>query len=565
MSSSYNTSIKHNHADILYQVLPSVYRERDDSEDLKKYLNAAGLLLDQVHRTLLQRYADIFPDDDAAFDISSQTWILPYIAQLLDVTMLSPDEEGRREEVSNAVSWRKKKGTISVIDEIAEAIGRLEVVVHEGWKRVATTARVGMPVLPLENFGYSDVSSYEDDFLEYREYQTKDFAPMWAKHPGLPAGTVDLRCQSGAVATNEDNPAVKISHFNGEAKHWRQSSLHGAQSCKLAHSVLPVDGKTPDWVPGYFDDVSVRTVDFRTPGWRKGYYHPDNVLLYEAPHPGFFVEIDNDRKFTWKDNLINNADFLNLVEVTINGDSTIFRNKSLDSNDYKPVHISQRVELGQVSSGVGPADPLMWRFEGFHFKNTIEVDSGRLELDRCAVLSAEVHSEDTETPVLTITNSLCKRIQAATGLIRLQYCTILTTTIAEKIQASECIFNGLIRKDHNTASKPGEGCIRYSSVLPGQDRGLVKLHNTKKVEPVFFSDIFLEHGCGVLHPANHTHISNGAEDGGELGACHHLYIIARRDAVILKLHEYLPVGMKAVIIPDMSIYDIPDAEMEAEE
>jgi len=558
MGTNYTTSIQHKHADILYQALPSVYRERDNSQDLKKYLNAAGLLLDQVHKTLLQRYADVFPDADPAFDIDSQTWVLPYIAQLLDVTMLSPDEAGKREEVSNAVSWRKKKGTVRVIDDISEAIGRLEVVVHEGWTRVATTARVGLPVLSLENFGYSDPSSYEDDFLEYQNYQSKDYASRWALHPGLPAGTVDLRCQSGVVSVDKDEPGARESHIKSEKKYWRQTSMHGAQSCNLWHSVLPVNGKSTDWIPGYFDDVSVRTVDFRTPDWRKGYYHPDNVLIYEAPHPGFYVEINSDRKFTWNDTLITDEEFLALVKVTVKDDKTIFRNKSLDTDDYRPVHITQRVELGQVESGVGPADPLLWRFEGFHFKNTIEVDSGRLELDRCAVLAAEVHSEDTDVPVLTISNSLCKRIQAASGLIRLKYCTILTTTIAEKLQASECIFNGLIRKDHNAASEPGQGCLRFSSVLAEQKKGLIKFHHTKKQTPVFFSDNYLEHGCGVLHPANEKHIRNGAEDGGELGGCHHLYIVARRDAVIIKLQDYLPVGMRAVIIPDMSIYDIPD-------
>ena len=95
------------HAELLYRILPAVYRERDDSQDLRSYLNGCGVLLDQLHRTLLQRYADIFPAADPAFDLESQPWLLPYIAALLDVRLASPLASGQRAEIANAISWRK--------------------------------------------------------------------------------------------------------------------------------------------------------------------------------------------------------------------------------------------------------------------------------------------------------------------------------------------------------------------------------------------------------------------------------------------------------------------------
>ena len=66
-------SKQYDHAKLLYQVLPALYRERDKERHLEKFLNGCGLLLGQYHRTLLQRYADIFPDSDEAFDLDSQT------------------------------------------------------------------------------------------------------------------------------------------------------------------------------------------------------------------------------------------------------------------------------------------------------------------------------------------------------------------------------------------------------------------------------------------------------------------------------------------------------------
>ncbi|MBC8211745.1 MAG: hypothetical protein H8E21_11845 [Gammaproteobacteria bacterium] len=560
MTQTYNPAKQIDHAELLYKILPAIYRDKDSSRDLQKYLNASGLLLNQLHQTLLQRYADIFPDSDSAFGLDSQTWLLPYIADLFDVRLVSPHVEGQREEIANAISWRKAKGTIDVVEQIAEAIGNLEVVVHEGWKRVATTARPGMPVLALEAYGYSDQSNYSDGFKQHQKSATPDLAPLWARHPALPAGTVDLRCPGGAVKATADNPAALISRLNQKQYRWRQSSLHGAPACNKGHSILPMQNRTPDWIPGYFDDASVRTVDFRNPGWRQGHYHPRRVLLYSAAHPGFFQPVPPNRRFSWPENLtdlLTNPQFIKRVKVEMNGAELTLRNKSLDEKIFRPILIRKPVRLGQVASGIGPADPARWRFEGFIFSRTIELDSGRLELDRCAVFAAEVHSVDLNNPVLSADNCLLKKLQAASGLVRLQYCTILNRSIVEKLFASDCIFNGLIRKDHNPASKPGKGCVRYSSLLPTQDSGELYLFHTQAVKAVFKTEIFPRAGCGVLHCANPTQISTGAEDGAEMGAYHHLYLSARTQAVLKKLEDFLPAGMQAVVIPDDSLADLP--------
>ena len=536
--------IKHfDHAELLYQILPSIYRERDASRDLQKYLNGCGLLLDQLHRTLLQRYADIFPDSDTVFELDSQSWLLPYIAALLDVRLTSPLESGRREEIANAISWRKAKGTLRVVDEVAEAVGGMEMVVHEGWKRVATTARIGMPLLAVSNYGYSG------------EAPAPQHASLRARHPGLPAGTVDLRCQGSAVKAEEHNLAAQISHVDGKAFRWRQSSLHGAQNCREGHSVLPLNALQPDWIPGYFDDPSVRTVDFRNSNWRQGHFHPRRVLLFTPTHPGFFGSTQH--RFLWSESLRHDPAFLAVVSVEEQGERTLFRNRSLDQAPFVPVVIRQRVKLEQVPSGTGPVDPPVWRFEGIVFSHTVEADSGRLEFERCAVLAAEVHSTDLEGPVLTADDSLFKRVQAAKGLVRLQYCTVLTTTIAESLQASDCIFNGLIRKDHDPASLPGEGCVRYSTLLPEQSCGALRFYNHRKLGAVFFSVTYGQQGCGVLHPASPAEIGHGAEDGGEMGAYHHLYLVASREAVIIKLKDFLPTGIRPVVIPDHSLHQLP--------
>ena len=130
----------------LYQLLPALYRERDDG-DLASYLDAAGVLLDQIRHTLDQRLADCFPDEPAEGS-PAQDWLLPYFARLLDARLVSPRPEGRRAELARAVAWRQGKGTLAVVEAIAEAVAGLEVEVQEGWRRVAVTARVDRPLLP---------------------------------------------------------------------------------------------------------------------------------------------------------------------------------------------------------------------------------------------------------------------------------------------------------------------------------------------------------------------------------------------------------------------------------
>lgn len=561
MSFRYNPIRRQDHKKILYQILPLVYRERDKTKDLEKFLKGPGALLDQIHATLLQRYADIFPDNDPTFELVSQKWLLPYIADLLDVKMVSPLEQGQREEIANAISWRKAKGTVRVVEEIAEAVGGLEAVVHEGWKRVATTARVGMPLLPLDNYGYTGNESYEDDFNQFRKTGTPDVAPMWARHPALPPGTVDFRCQAAAVAAESENPAARISHVSGRRYRWRQSCLHGTQNCNKkngrVHSILPMAGWPADWIPGYFDDPSARTVDFRNPTWRQGHFNHRRVLLFTATHPGFFMPASPDRTFDWHDGLAEDESFLSIASVEMDGYRTVYRNKSLDGKAYQPIVINGPVKLGQVPSGTGPVYPEEWRFDGFVFTGILEADSGRLELNQCAAGAAEVHSIDADLAVLVANDCLLKRIQAARGLVTLQYCTVLTTTIAENINASDCIFNGLIRKDHDSASLPGKGCIRFSSLLPDQDPGQLTLFQTLFLSAVFYTTDYGLPGCGVLHPATERSIASGAQDGGEMGGFHHLFLAARNDAVITKLKSYLPTGMSAVGIPDYSLHDLP--------
>jgi len=507
----------------LYHIVPALYRNRDTG-DLKKYFDSSGLLLDQMHATLVQRLADNFPDNPIDGSLACQDWLLPYFAELLDVRLVSPLVKGQRDEVANAVRWRQGKGTLRVIEEIAQAIGQLEVVMQEGWKRVGRTPRVNIPLIPATSYGYAD--------------DVPETPPSIAtRHPGLPAMTPDFRCPSGAVSVSSSNPAAKRSTVDGDTHVWRQASFHGSPC-----------------YPGSYEDVSLRTVDFRCGDWRVGHYHPNRILLYTVPPAGLFDP--NAKGVLWSDP--PSAAFLKCIDIIEGDHVTTYRNRTYGRDNYVPVNVSRVIKLGQVvPGGVGDANVHTWRFEGVNLLNTLEADSGRVELMDCAARKIEVHSIDETRPVITARNCVIKTLQAARGLSFLEYCTVLDGTMSENIRASDCIFLARIRKEHPGFIPPDTGCVRYSSITKHQVAGGMRLVQVTRRTPVMFSTTFGERGCGVLHPATPKSIRHGAEDGGEMGAYHDKHLSLLAEAVVDKLHDYLPLGTEAVVIPDERLLKMP--------
>ncbi|MCF6324883.1 MAG: phage tail protein [Gammaproteobacteria bacterium] len=521
-SQSKDKTAPHRAADTLYQIVPSLYRYKDTG-DLEKYFKGSGHLLDQLHATLEQRLADAFPDNPIDGSPACQEWLIPYFAELLDVRLVSPLAAGRRDEVAKAVRWRQGKGTLRVTEEIAESVGQFEVVIQEGWTRVAITPRLNLPLTPTKSYGY-------------RENAPQTPPSIAARHPGLPAVTVDFRCPSGAVEADSYHPGAQQSRVDGDTHDWRQSSFHGAPC-----------------YPAHYEDRSLRTVDLRCADWRVGHYHPDTVLLYAVPSAGWFHP--DARRVSWA------ADpgiaFLELIDVIEEGNLTIYRNKTCGTDNFVPVNISRVIKLGQVADGVGDADFHTWRFEGVNLLHTLEADSGRVELIDCAARKVEVHSIDYEQPVITAHSCLIKNIQAARGVTQLEYCTVLDTTLSEVVRASDCIFLGRIRKHHLPSAPPDSGCVRYSRVIKSQAQGGMRLSHVTRSRVEMFSLLFAERGCGVLHPATPQAVRHGAEDGGEMGAYHDFYLSLLAEAVVDKLQDYLPLGVQAVMIPDERMLAMP--------
>lgn len=382
----------------LYQLLPAVYRTRDreqarasasNIEDLARYLDAHGHLLDLIHATLEQQLEDALP-------ASSQDWLLPYFARLLAVNIVSPDSAGKHAEVDRAISWRQRKGTLLCAEEIAEAVGQVEVVIQEGWKRVAMTPRIAMPLIPLQAW---------DDTLQL----DKDIPSEAARHPGLPVTMVDLRRPSRAVESLATNPATQISKFAGIQQSWRQANYHGVPC-----------------FPGSFDDVSRRTVDVRTIDAGKGLYHHKRLLVF-APSPTGLFPLDSIQ-LKWSERTDSRYD--HLIEEKDENGVWVIRNKT-----HRIIEISEMDMLE-------PARP--YRIEGLNFLTELSVVSGgSLNLQSVEANIVSVTTPSTDEPVLTASDCLFVTLSSQ-GVVKLDSCTVLDIAhISTSVQAVDCIFNNI--------------------------------------------------------------------------------------------------------------------------
>ena len=54
----------------------------------------------------------------------------------------------------------------------------------------------------------------------------------------------------------------------------------------------------------------------------------------------------------------------------------------------------------------------------------------------------------------------------------------------------------------------------------------------------------------------------GAEDGGEMGALHHRYFSLKAEAMLMKMQEFLPVGIEPVLIQDTHLLHVPPIQKE---
>ncbi len=581
----------------LWQALPAVYRERDDQHDLEKPLDAFGSVLDGVRATLDQRLRDISP-------LTCQPWLLPYFADLLDVRLLSPHEQGRRQEIANAIRWRQGKGTFATCVEVAEAIGQYPIIAYEGHESVATTPR----------------------------------ADRWVRPElGIRAVSVDFRRLSVPTRVDVVGPRTFTSNFDGDEVLWERE--------------LPPYGAPCHRGNGYHV-VNLHTVDTRGPSWEHGHHHPKRLRLFTPVPLGFikhhvvpqravgflmshiappaaddpewrsvhsggkelrylvrsatlqvqskrYVRVDEHRSWidgseymrrstliafteaaediapalpeSWSDWKINTY----LLQMENSQDTTTLRGGAWDLSNGRPGTAGEPLpRRGHLYGEIRWPTMQIIRFRNTERPQRVIIEQlcvsseiigalDRLELSRVGVRRVSL----SEGATLSATDSLIHTLKTwrpggRLGEVTLEYCTVSSSITCAELRASDSILLGAFEEDDLSAVK-----LRYSCApqLPASIPQAWRVHEASisRRWPELFSQIihgdgrheldearFGEPGFGVMHQVTHPSIRRGAEDGGELGAYHHRHYCGRQDAVLDKLAEFLPAGMVPVLTVD---------------
>jgi hypothetical protein len=122
-------------AEKLYELLPSIYRIRDAEQNYILH-ELVQIIADEV-AVIEEDLAELY---DNQFIETCAEWVVPYIGDLIGYTPVYHIGKtgSTRAEVANTIGFRKRKGTISVIEELAHSTTEWNAVVVEYFQRLAT-------------------------------------------------------------------------------------------------------------------------------------------------------------------------------------------------------------------------------------------------------------------------------------------------------------------------------------------------------------------------------------------------------------------------------------------
>jgi hypothetical protein len=137
----------------LWDWLPAIYREQDAMEGPGMPNNALRAFIESLaaQAAVLKRDQDRLWDD--AFVELADDWAIPYLAELLATRLVSvQNPRARRIDVAKTVYYRRRKGTLPVLEQLIDDMTAWDGKVVEQFRRLARTphgldgpARAGRP------------------------------------------------------------------------------------------------------------------------------------------------------------------------------------------------------------------------------------------------------------------------------------------------------------------------------------------------------------------------------------------------------------------------------------
>jgi hypothetical protein len=148
------------YADKLWNLLPATYRMQDTDQfaangPLREMVNRIGAAAADLRRSIDRLWEDqsIETCDD---------WVIPYIATLLDTRLvMGLDAAGQRLDVANTIDYRRRKGTIGVIEQIASNITGWDAKLVEFFRRLGRTRHLLDPPIGPASPADSDIATLQ--------------------------------------------------------------------------------------------------------------------------------------------------------------------------------------------------------------------------------------------------------------------------------------------------------------------------------------------------------------------------------------------------------------------
>ena len=188
------------YAEKLWNLIPAVYRTTDTVIEVvdphqpdKEFDELPGPLREMVDRIAVQ-VAAIRRSIDRTWEDQTieacDDWIIPYIGDLLGTNLVaSLDPRGRRLDVANTIYYRRRAGTVGILEEIAHDITNWDARVVEFFRRLARSRHGLDPEVGISSAG--------DDPVGHAALRSAE--GLIGRSSGTPmGGYADLRSVYGA-------------------------------------------------------------------------------------------------------------------------------------------------------------------------------------------------------------------------------------------------------------------------------------------------------------------------------------------------------------------------------
>jgi hypothetical protein len=144
-------------SDKLWNLLPAVYRVQDTDQfgangPVREMVNRIGSTAAEIRRNIDRLWEDqsIETCDD---------WVIPYIADLVDTRLVGGlDGSRQRIDVANTIDYRRRKGTLGILEQIAADITGWDAKAVEFFRRLARTRHGLDPPVGRANYPGGDIA-----------------------------------------------------------------------------------------------------------------------------------------------------------------------------------------------------------------------------------------------------------------------------------------------------------------------------------------------------------------------------------------------------------------------